>query len=49
MLDGRIIGSWKKGMKKNVPRITLTFFGEMPKKALSLFQPEVEFYTYDTY
>ncbi len=49
MLDGRIIGSWKKSTKKNVPRITLTFFGEMPKKTLSLFQPEVErvekFYT----
>ena len=42
MLNGRIIGSWKKSMKKNAPQITLTFFEKMPKRIVSLFQPEIE-------
>lgn len=41
-LNGRIIGSWKKSMKKNVPHIALTFFEKVPKKTISLFQPEIE-------
>ncbi|MCE5205719.1 MAG: winged helix DNA-binding domain-containing protein [Porphyromonadaceae bacterium] len=41
MLNGTTIGSWKKSMKKNVPRITLTFFGNVPKNTIRLFQPEV--------
>src|SRR5690554_3190681 len=49
MLNGRIIGSWKKSMKKNVPQITLTFFVKVPKKTIALFQPEIKrlekFYT----
>ena len=49
MLNGRIIGSWKKSMKKNAPQITLTFFEKMPKKIVALFRPEIErlekFYT----
>ncbi len=49
MLNGTIIGSWKKNMKKNVPQITLTFFVKVPKKTTALFQPEIErlekFYT----
>ena len=49
MLNGRIIGFWKKSMKKNVPQITLTFFEKMPKKIVALFRPEIErlekFYT----
>jgi len=42
MLNGTIIGSWKKSMKKNVPQITLTFFEKVPKKTTLLFQPEME-------
>jgi len=42
MLNGKIIGSWKKSMKKNVPQITLNFFEKMPKKIVVLFRPEVE-------
>ena len=42
MLNGRIIGSWKKTTKKNAPQITLTFFEKMPKKIVTLFQPEIE-------
>lgn len=42
MLNGKIIGSWKKSMKKNMPQITLTFFGKVPKKTIHLFQPEIE-------
>lgn len=42
MLNGRIIGSWKKSMKKNAPHIALTFFEKMPKRIVSLFQPEIE-------
>jgi hypothetical protein len=42
MLNGKIIGSWKKSMKKNVPQITLSFFEKMPKKIVALFQPEIE-------
>ncbi|NLY24097.1 MAG: winged helix DNA-binding domain-containing protein [Bacteroidales bacterium] len=42
MLNGRIIGSWKKNMKKNVPQITLTFFEKVPKKTIALFQPEIK-------
>jgi len=42
MLNGRIIGFWKKSMKKNVPQITLTFFEKVPKKTIRLFQPEIK-------
>ena len=42
MLNGRIIGFWKKSMKKNVTQITLTFFEKMPKKIVALFRPEIE-------
>ena len=49
MLNGKIIGYWKKTMKKNAPQITLTFFEKMPKKIVALFRPEIErlekFYT----
>lgn len=41
-LNGKIIGSWKKSIKKNIPQITLTFFGNVPKKTIRLFQPEIE-------
>ncbi len=42
MLNGKIIGSWKKSMKKNVPQVTLTFFEKVSKKTIHLFQPEIE-------
>lgn len=42
LLNGKIIGSWKKSMKKNVPQISLTFFEKMPKKSVALFQSAVE-------
>lgn len=42
MLNGKIIGSWKKSMKKNIPQITLTFFEKVPKKTICVFQPEIE-------
>lgn len=42
MLNGEVIGSWKKSMKKNVPQITLTFFEKVPKKTIALFQPEIK-------
>jgi len=42
MLNGRIIGSWKKSMKKNVPQIALAFFEKVSKRTTLLFQPEIE-------
>ena len=42
MLNGRIIGSCKKSMKKNLPQITLTFFEKVPQKSVALFQPEID-------
>ena len=42
MLNGQIIGSWKKSMKKNLPQITLTFFEKVPQKTVGLFQPEID-------
>lgn len=42
MLNGEIIGSWKKTMKKGAPQIELSFFEKMPQKIQVLFEPEVK-------
>jgi hypothetical protein len=41
MLNGKIIGSWKKTMKKKVLHIELSFFEKTPKKTQELFLPEI--------
>jgi len=42
MLDGKIIGSWKKIKKKDVIQIDLSFFEKMPRKIQALFDSEIE-------
>lgn len=42
MLNGEIVGSWKKTMKKGAPKIELSFFVKTPKKVQALFDPEIK-------
>lgn len=42
MLNGKVIGTWKKITKKNGPDIILSFFGKVNKKVADLFEPERE-------
>lgn len=42
MLNGEIIGSWKKAMVKGKPQIELSFFRKTPKRVSDLFSPEVK-------
>lgn len=40
MLNGKVIGTWRKRMKKNSPEIVLTFFNKENKKVVNLFETE---------
>lgn len=40
MLDGEIIGSWKKSVQKGAPQIQLSFFERKHEKMTELFAPE---------
>jgi len=42
MLNGKIIGSWKKIVKKGSPKIELSFFEKTTKKTEGLFDLEIE-------
>lgn len=42
MLNGEIIGSWKKTVQKKMPKIELSFFEKTPKKVQQLFEPEIK-------
>ena len=42
MLNGEIVGSWKKTMKKSIPQIELAFFKKTPQKTQVLFNPEIK-------
>lgn len=42
MLNGEIVGSWKKTVKKGVTKVELSFFEKTPKKAQDLFLPEIK-------
>lgn len=42
MLNGEIVGSWKKITKKSNPEIELSFFEKMPKTKQKLFEKEIE-------
>lgn len=42
MLDGKIIGSWKKTVQKNKPKIELSIFEKTSSKILKLFDSEIE-------
>lgn len=42
MLNGEIIGSWKKTMQKGLPRIALSFFEKTTKKREALFNAEIK-------
>lgn len=42
MLNGRIIGSWKKTVLKGKPKIELSFFEKTSKKTEQLFEPEIK-------
>ncbi|MDR1645715.1 MAG: winged helix DNA-binding domain-containing protein [Tannerellaceae bacterium] len=41
VLNGRIVGSWKKTVLKGSPRIELSFFEETNRKTRQLFAPEI--------
>ncbi|HBT84822.1 MAG: winged helix DNA-binding domain-containing protein [Fermentimonas sp.] len=40
MLNGKVIGTWKKIMKRNNPEIVLSFFEKINMSVISLFEPE---------
>lgn len=42
MLNGEIVGSWKKSVKKKAPSIELSFFEKPPQKIHRLFEPEIK-------
>lgn len=42
MLNGEIIGSWKKTIQKGTPKVELSFFGKTPKRIQDLFMPEIK-------
>ena len=42
MLNGKIIGSWKKTVQKNKPKVELSFFEKTSKQIQALFEPEIK-------
>lgn len=42
MLNGKIIGSWKKVAHKSTPRIELSFFEKTSQRKQDLFKPEIK-------
>lgn len=42
MLDGEVVGAWKKTIKKKAPSIELSFFEKTPQKIQRLFEPEIK-------
>lgn len=42
MLNGEIIGSWKKVAQKGTPRIELSFFEKTSQRKQDLFKPEIK-------
>lgn len=42
MLNGKIIGSWKKTVQKGKPQVALTFFEKTPLKIQKLYEPEIK-------
>lgn len=42
ILNGKVIGRWKKSIRKGSPHMELAFFEKVTKKDTLLFQPEVE-------
>lgn len=40
MLNGKVIGTWRKTVKKNKPEIVLSFFDKVNKSVANLFEPE---------
>lgn len=42
MLNGEIIGSWKKTIQKGTPKVELSFFEKTPLKIQKLFAPEIK-------
>jgi hypothetical protein len=42
MLNGEIVGSWKKTMAKGISRIELSFFEKTPQKIQDIFRPEIK-------
>lgn len=42
MLNGEIVGSWRKTIQKGTPRIELSFFDKTPKKVQQVFEPEIK-------
>jgi hypothetical protein len=42
MLNGKIIGSWRKIMQKGSPKIELSFFEKTQKRVQLLFSPEIK-------
>lgn len=42
MLNGEIVGSWKKTAIKSAPKLELSFFEKTSKKIQTLFEPEVK-------
>ena len=42
MLDGEIVGSWKRKAVKGVPRVELSFFEKIPKRIQQLYEPQIK-------
>lgn len=42
MLNGEIVGSWKKTIKKRIAKVELSFFEKTPKKVQDLFLTEIK-------
>lgn len=42
MLNGEIVGSWKKATLKGAPKVELSFFEKTAKKIQQLFTPEIK-------
>lgn len=42
MLNGRIVGLWRKTMLKGKPQVELSFFEKTSKKVQDLFKPEIK-------
>lgn len=42
MLNGEIIGSWKKSIRKGSPKVELSFFEKTSKKVQQLFEPAIK-------
>lgn len=41
MLNGRIVGSWKKTVQKKATKVQLSFFEKAPKKLHNIFESEI--------